>query len=175
MQNHNQTLIFIFFHLISKGVSIGCKQLVGHNTPRFLRSQLVFKRSVFCSFVTKSNQALIKYSPKQFLSYHHTWRVPQIFTSTPSLHSNSASLHFTLEALPSVASPIFSSLEPPPPPFKGQIRFQQVLKISVHAIFPLQTKLPFLEIAQFFFNTGTHIPLNAHAVSIDPDSLLRQS
>ena len=32
MQNHNQISIFIFFHLVSNNVEVGCKQLVGHNS-----------------------------------------------------------------------------------------------------------------------------------------------
>ena len=63
-----------------------------------LVDQLYVKEVYFCSFVTKSNQASIKYSPKcisEFLSYCHTWESHGFFTRRFPQGSNGISPHFT--------------------------------------------------------------------------------
>ena len=61
-QNHNQIWIFVFFHLVSNDVGVGCKQLVGHNsvlsfcTPSC--STAVCKRSVFFQFYDKIQSSM---------------------------------------------------------------------------------------------------------------------
>ena len=76
-------------------------------------------------------------------------------SSQAPCHSNSASLHFTLKLFLLLLPPFIPHQNLPSP----LQRLQQVLKSSAHAIFPLQTKFPFLEIAQLFPNIGNHIPL----------------
>ena len=63
-----------------------------------LVDQMYVKEVYFCSFVTKSNQASIKYSPKcisQFLSDCHTWESHGFFTRPFLQDSNGISPHFT--------------------------------------------------------------------------------
>ena len=70
MQIHYQIWNFIFFHLVNNDISTDCKQLVRHNsvlsfcTLTVVVQLLHAKEVYFCSFVTKSNQACMKYSPK---------------------------------------------------------------------------------------------------------------
>ena len=89
----------------------------------------------FCSFVTKCNQASTKYSPDVFKSFYRTVThggFHGIFKPPPFPLSNKVSLHstiepklqelqetppsphFTVEPLPSVASPFFSLKTPSP-------------------------------------------------------------
>ena len=72
MQNHNQTWIFIFLHLVSNGVGVGCKHLVGHNsvlsfcTPSC--STAVFKGSVFLQFWNKIQSSMHQIFTQMHLS-----------------------------------------------------------------------------------------------------------
>ena len=65
-------------------LALAASDLLGTTGPKILYSSLVdqlYATEVnFFSFVRKSNEAWIKYSPKcilQFLLECHTWRVPQ--------------------------------------------------------------------------------------------------
>ena len=91
----------------------------------------------FCSFVTKSNQAYIKYLPKcisQFLLVRHTWRVPRDFHNPPptSLPLNTHISLFHYRSYYFCCLPIFSSLEPSKSPPK-------IYKISIGPENPPQT------------------------------------
>ena len=127
----------------------------------------------FCSLVTKPNQACIKYSPKciwQFLLDCNIWRVPWDFYKQlpplphpPTLNTLTVvSLHFTKEALPSIASPLFLYYNPSSP-------LQKLHKISIGPEKSSGTLFLHFKLCLIFPHTGA--PLNVHAVSIDPDVL----
>ena len=90
----------------------------------------------------------------------------------PPSPSNRVSPHFTIEPLPSVASPIFS-LKNSKPLSKNTQYFNRSWQASSHVIFPLQTKFPFWSRIPLLPHTHTHThwntSLKVHAVSIDPD------
>ena len=72
------------------------------------------------------------------------------------------SLHFTKEALPSIASPLFLYYNPSSP-------LQKLRKISIVPEKSSGTLFLHFKLCLIFPHTGA--PLNVHAVSIDPDVL----
>ena len=153
------TWIFIFFHLISIGVSfdqeiIWARQCLSFCTPSLLVNCMQRK---CISAVLWQNQ--IKHESNihpnvfnSFVTYGESHK--QDFHKPLDFHSNSISPHFTIEVLPSVSSPFFS-LEPSKSPPKDTEDFNRSWKAFAHAIFPHHAKFPFLEIATFFLNTGS--------------------
>ena len=106
---------FEFSHILSPPAT-----LASHFLHDMLVDQLYAKEVYFCSFVTKCNQALTKYSPDVFISFYRTitygeffHKPHKIFTSPPPTlnhqppPSNVVSPHFSVEPFPSVASHFF--------------------------------------------------------------------
>ena len=68
MQNHNQTWIFIFFHLVNNGFGIGCKPLVGH---RRVLSFCTASSSINCCISRKCIPAVLCQNPIKHASNIH--------------------------------------------------------------------------------------------------------
>ena len=165
---------------------VGSKQLVGQNSPYVFCTHgylinCMQRKWYFCSLVTESNQACIKYSPKciwQFLLDCNIWRVPWDFykqppsTPTPNpQHPNGRFPTFHERSSSFCCLPTFSLLQPFKYPPKIAQDFNWSWKVFWHVIFLLQTKFSFWRFSFCLIFPHTGAPLNVHAVSIDPDVL----
>ena len=99
-----------------------------------LVDQLYAKGVYFCNFVTKPNQACIKYSPKYIL---------QFLLDALSLKTPTAFSHISLQKLFLLFPPHVLFIRTLQAPFKKVTRFQQVLKSLFIRYFSASDKIPF--------------------------------
>ena len=118
--NLNQIWISIFFHLISNDISIGFKQLVGHESV-FLSfcnpscSTAACKGSVFLQFCDKIQSSIHQIFTQMYLSFYRTesfikkfffrWHLSAFETSTQQKSSQTGTCQFTIHPLSSKTIP----------------------------------------------------------------------
>ena len=156
MQNHKQTWFFIFFLLISSGVSGGCHQFVGHNTisqqlfTPLARWSTLCKGNIFFQFCYKIQSSMHQIFTQMYLTVSirpsHMERTNGLSHGPPSLNTF---LHGTLQSL-----------------FKRYTRFPGPEKPPHLTFFSASNKIRLLEIdSPIFPHTGPTV--NVHAVSIN--------
>ena len=124
----------IFFHLLTTNWQDTAASTFFHLS---LADQLYAEKVIFLHFVTKCNQAYIKYSPKciqQFLSHRQTRRVVRGYSQAithpvpPTINTLTAFRYISLNKLVLLLPPHFFFIRTLQVPSKIYTRFRSVLK-----------------------------------------------